>query len=361
MQRIRAPLIAAALVALGPATAWGASQPFDCVIEASLVVKLGSPVANIVADVTVERGDVVAKGQPVAHIESSAEQAAVAYNQAKAESTAEIQAKQAVMDQKAGVLRRKIGLQKENIGAAQDVENAQAEFNVAKQEAELAKLNHAMAGIEAARAKTDLALRTIRSPIDGVVTQRSIGPGEYFHQESTIVTIARIDPLNVEAYLPVRYYKLIKVGDEASVFPNEPVGGERKAKVSVVDQVFDAASGTYGVRLEMPNPDHTLPAGLRCHVTFEVADPARPACERQAVTPRDHLAVNAFLSTEWDARAIRAALEFGWIDALQAGRRPGRWRCAAHAALLLELLLANHVLDARGRTFRADFGIRAGA
>ena len=266
-------LTAALLVSL---SARAASTPFDCVIEPSLTVKVGSPVANVVADVMVDRGDVVKKGQPVAHIEASAEQAAVAYNQAKADSTAEIQAKQAVLDQKAGVLRRKLGLQRENIGAAQDVENAQAEYNVARQEAELARLNHAMSGIEAARAKTDLELRTIRSPIDGVVTQRSIGPGEFFHQDSTIVTIARIDPFNVEAYLPVRYYKLIKVGDEATVYPDEPVGGERQAKVSVVDQVFDAASGTYGVRLELPNPDHSLPGGLRCRVTFDVPDPPVP-------------------------------------------------------------------------------------
>jgi RND family efflux transporter MFP subunit len=266
----------AAAVALLAAWPAHASQPFDCVIEASLVVKVGSPVAAIVADVDVDRGDVVTKGQVIAHIESSAERAAVDYNQAKADSTAEMLAKQAVMDQKAGVLRRKMGLAEKSVGSAQDVDNAQADFNVAKQEAELARLNHAMAGIELSRAKTDLDLRTIRSPIDGVVTARSIGPGEYFHQESTIVTIARIDPLNVEAYLPVRYYKLIKVGDVATVSPDEPFAGARKAKVSVVDHVFDAASGTYGVRLELPNPDHALPGGLRCHVAFDVADPPDP-------------------------------------------------------------------------------------
>ncbi len=261
---------------LGAGAARAASRPFDCVMEPSLVAKVGSPVANIVTDVDVDRGDIVRKGQVLAHIEASAEQAAVSYNQVKADSTAEIQAKQAVLDQKAGVLRRKIGLQKDHVGAAQDVDNAQADYNVAKQEVELAKLNHLMAGFELRRAQADLALRTIRSPIDGVVTQRSIGPGEFFHQDSVIVTIARVDPLNVETYLPVRYYKLIKVGDMASVYPSDPVGGERKAKVTVVDSVFDAASGTYGVRLELPNADHDLPGGLRCRVTFNVADPPDP-------------------------------------------------------------------------------------
>ena len=270
-------LAATLLWALAAATSTSAaSSSFDCVMEASLVVKVGSPVANIVTDVDVDRGDVVKKGDALAHIESSTERAAVAYNQAKATSTAEIQAKQAVLDQKAGVLRRKIGLQRDHVGAAQDVDNAEADFNVAKQDVEIATLNHKMAGIELARAETDLALRTIRSPIDGVVTQRSIGPGEFFHQDSTIVTLARVDPLYVETYLPVRYYKLIKSGDVATVYPNEPVGGRHDAKISVVDQVFDAASGTFGVRLALSNSDHTLPAGLRCRVTFDIVDTPEP-------------------------------------------------------------------------------------
>jgi multidrug efflux pump subunit AcrA (membrane-fusion protein) len=38
--------------------------------------------------------------------------------------------------------------------------------------------------------------------------------------------------------------------------------------VIVVDPVVDAASGTFGVRLELPNPEHAIPAGLKCRVRF---------------------------------------------------------------------------------------------
>jgi multidrug efflux pump subunit AcrA (membrane-fusion protein) len=38
--------------------------------------------------------------------------------------------------------------------------------------------------------------------------------------------------------------------------------------VVVVDKVVDAASGTLGVRLELPNPDNKIPAGIKCRVTF---------------------------------------------------------------------------------------------
>lgn len=43
------------------------------------------------------------------------------------------------------------------------------------------------------------------------------------------------------------------------------------ATVSVIDKVLDAASDTFGVRLELPNPTLELPAGVNCTVTFPIA------------------------------------------------------------------------------------------
>jgi len=49
-----------------------------------------------------------------------------------------------------------------------------------------------------------------------------------------------------------------------SIAPESPVGGRYSAKVTVVDRVMDAVSGTFGVRLDFPNPGMKLPAGIRC-------------------------------------------------------------------------------------------------
>ncbi len=100
--------------------------------------------------------------------------------------------------------------------------------------------------------------------------------------DANIVTLASINPLNIEAYLPVRYYGTVKVGDKGAVHPDDPVGGEYEAKVSIVDQVFDAASGTFGVRLSLPNPANRLPGGMRCHVTFDF--PEQPPSKFEAST-----------------------------------------------------------------------------
>jgi hypothetical protein len=35
-----------------------------------------------------------------------------------------------------------------------------------------------------------------------------------------------------------------------------------------VDRVFDSASSTFVVRLDLPNQNYALPAGLRCRIRF---------------------------------------------------------------------------------------------
>ena len=101
-----------------------------------------------------------------------------------------------------------------------------------------------------------------------MVTERALGPGEFRNDQAHILTVAEMDPLRVEAFLPVALYGTLKVGDTAQVMPEQPVGGRYAAKVTVVDQVLDAASGTVGVRLELPNPGLRLPAGIHCRLRF---------------------------------------------------------------------------------------------
>lgn len=62
-----------------------AESSFDCVIDPSEVLKLGSPITGILDQVLVKRGDVVTRGQPIAVLESSVEAATVRLNRFRAE------------------------------------------------------------------------------------------------------------------------------------------------------------------------------------------------------------------------------------------------------------------------------------
>lgn len=248
------------------------SASFDCILDPALSLKVGSPVASVLESVDVDRGDLVTKGQVIARLESAVEAATVELDRTRAESTAEISAKQVHVELTRLALSRQTTLQEHNFAATQKVDEARADYQTAQQDLAVAQLNHRLAELDLQRARATLEQREIRSPIDGVIVQRKLGPGEYVNQEAYIVTVAKIDPLHAETFLPIRYFGQIHVGDGAIVRPDDPVGGDRPAKVSIVDHVFDAASGTFGIRLDLPNPDHAIPAGLRCKVTFTLPD-----------------------------------------------------------------------------------------
>ena len=147
-------------------------------------------------------------------------------------------------------------------------DEALTEHRLAELAVREAEIDKRLRVLELGRAEEVLARRTIRSPVNGIVHERLMSPGEFVHEQSSVMTIAEINPLNVEVFVPIALYSAVKMGMKAEVTPEAPVGGVHTATVTVVDQVFDAASGTFGVRLEIPNPGLRLQAGVACTVRF---------------------------------------------------------------------------------------------
>jgi len=246
------------------------AQAIDCVINPSMTLKIGSPVSTTLDSIEVDRGDHVKRGQVLARLDSGVEAADLALADARASGKSEVDRTQSKMELAAADLSRgERLLQGANI-PPQKVDELRSNFQVARQDMVTAELNQRLAALEFARAQSMLLQRIIRSPVDGIVTQRLLGPGEYVHQDNHILVLAVIAPLLVEAYPPVRLWGQVHPGDTADVAIAEPVGVTVPATVKIVDQVFDSASGTFGVRLELPNPDDALPAGLRCRVAFRL-------------------------------------------------------------------------------------------
>lgn len=212
----------------------------ECLLEPFMTVKIGSPVPGALSEVLVDRGDVVRKGELVARLDSRAQIASVDLSKARS-----------------AYAKRRV---------ERNEELAQKEL-LSSQEQDEMQTDAQLAELELLQSRTQVAIREIRSPVNGVVVERFKGPGEYV-QETEIMEIAQIDPLNVEVVVPVRNFGQIKPGMVAEVRPEEPVGGVYDAKVKVVDKVIDAASGTFGVRLEIPNKGLKVPAGLRCRAFF---------------------------------------------------------------------------------------------
>ena len=256
------------LAAILPALAVAAElpEPHECIIKPSRTVQVASAVSGLLEIVAVDRGDRVGKGDLIARLESTVEQAQTELLRVRAGNLSEIESGKARFRYQSAKLSRNEKLNQKRLISVDDTELARAEADLARADIKQAELNRRVAQLDYERAKKELLRRQILSPIAGIVSERKLNPGEYVHEQTHIVTIIQIDPLFVESFLPIALYGKVRVGMMLTVRPEAPVGGSYAAKVSVVDQLVDAASGTFAIRLTLANKEHHLPAGLRCTV-----------------------------------------------------------------------------------------------
>jgi len=146
-------------------------------------------------------------------------------------------------------------------------DTVETEAEVARLEVQQARDDKRLASLQLEQALAVLERRVLRSPIPGVVVERLMSRGERVEEE-TILKVAQIDPLRVEVILPAAMFDSIRPGMRATVVPEFPGDRVHVASVTIVDRVIDAASGTFGARLDLPNPDGAIPAGLHCQARF---------------------------------------------------------------------------------------------
>lgn len=244
------------------------NRPLDCVIEPNAKVEIGSAVEGILREVVVKRGDQVKKGDVLARLDEELERLTAELAKLRAEVDVEVRSGKTQLNFRRRESRRMDDLRAKKVLAESEHDKAKVEERLARLSVEAATAENKIAQVEYQRAQENLSRRTILSPLDAVVVDVALSPGEYVHEQAPLMTLAAVDPLYVEVFVPVAHFGKITTGMRAEVIPEEPVGGSYMAEVTVVDQVFDPASRTFGVRLQLPNPDYRLPAGLRCKVRF---------------------------------------------------------------------------------------------
>ena len=217
-----------------------ASSDMDCLMEPNQSVDVSSPVSGIIESILVNRGEFVRKEQRIVSLRADLEQESVKLTKAR-------------YDFGKRSIERNEDLYKQNLIAIHDKDELETDTKLAQMEYEQALVR--------------LNLKTIESPISGYVIERKKSVGEYVDSEA-ILTIVSIDPLYIEVVAPKEYLGKIKKGKKARIRPEKPIDKTYTAKVTIVDPVVDPASGTFRIRLEMPNPNGKLPSGLKCSIEF---------------------------------------------------------------------------------------------
>ncbi len=245
-----------------------AGERHECLLEPWKVVRLGARSTGVLEQLLVDRGDEVTKGQNVASLNSEVERASAALAEARANSTVQVELAEARAELEGLSSLRNEALFKRKVISSQQMDEAKAANKIATLQVAGAEDGKMMAGLEYQRVLAFYDLKTIRTPIDGIVISTDRTEGEYLSEGEPVATIAQIDPIRAEAFLPLEMLSLVKEGDEVTIYPQDPVGGEFKGVIEVVDRVVDARSGTVGIRVRVDNPEKLTLAGMRCDMEF---------------------------------------------------------------------------------------------
>ena len=228
-------------------------------------------VAGRLDNVAVKLGDRVTKGQVVAKIEDreikeqiNQAQATLEVNKANAtQRQNEVQVQQNALDRARASYER-------GLTAKQLLEDAESRFNAAASQVEVAKAQLAQTQFRIDELKITLSNTTILSPIDGFVSRRNLDPGGFAGGNTVIMTVVDIGTVRMVGNLVEKGFRKITSGVSAIVqvdtFPGEDFTGQ----VSRVAPVFDPATRTAQMEIEVPNPGFRLKPGMYARVKLTV-------------------------------------------------------------------------------------------
>ena len=236
-----------------------------------MYIDISSPVSGVIESVFVKKTDSIVKGQKLAKLNASVELARMNVAKQVAMMDNQIYAKGVKLSYAKRKSKRIAGLFEENASSAQEQDEAATELKIARVEAVEIKLDKKKNELKLILAKAELEQKTITSPIDGIVVEQYLMPGELV-QNKPILQLAKINPLLVEVVAPANVFGQVKPGMSVEVKPDFPVNSSYTATVTIVDRIIDAASGSFTIQLALPNPEKKLVAGTKCIAIFPVKE-----------------------------------------------------------------------------------------
>ncbi len=270
--------------------------------QAAITPKISAPVKAFY----IKRGSRVHKGQLLAVLENSDLAAAAqenkgSYDQAQAvyETTTvadlpqEVQkaqldtqaakelfaAQQKIFNSRQELFQQGAMPRKELDQAGVDLTNARNQYEIAQQHLDALmkigkqqQLKSAAGQLESAKGKylgaaAQLSYSEIHSPIDGVVADRPLYPGEMAAAGAPLLTVMDISQVIARAHIPQPEAALLNVGDKAAIIvPSEesPIEG----KITVVSPALDPNSTTVEIWVQAKNSDLRLKPGTSVRLSM---------------------------------------------------------------------------------------------
>lgn len=285
------------------ATAEARAVPRSILLTGTLLADEESHVSPLVpgrvVEVMVERGSVVAEGDPLVRLRDTdyrlqAATARAQLEQARArlgiapgagapapENTAEVRSAASQMELANASLTRAESLAQQGVFSQSQLDEARARASSAR-EAHASALQNARASIAALasantglrQASTSVSESIIRAPFAGEVAERAAAPGEYVTAASHLVTLVRTDPLRIEVHIPQDQLFSVREGQTVEVRVDAAPDHVFAGVVRYISASVDPTSRGLVIEAVIPNsdPEFRLRPGMFANARILLAE-----------------------------------------------------------------------------------------
>jgi membrane fusion protein (multidrug efflux system) len=166
-----------------------------------------------------------------------------------------------------------------------EAQAALAELNLKRDEAQLkaqaisrAVVDNDRATLKSARAQVEaqkalIAQKAIVAPFSGQLGIRQVNLGQYLAPGTAVVTLQKLDPMEIDFTVPQNQIDLVKVGVEAKVETSSVPGQSFDAKVTAIEPQVDATTRNLKARARVANPQNLLLPGVFAIVRVTAGEP----------------------------------------------------------------------------------------
>lgn len=270
--------------------------------QAAIVPKISAPVQKFL----VQRGSAVREGQLLAVLENrdlaaAAQDTRGAYDQAQAtyatttganlpeeiqKAEADVQQAKQALDAQEKIFESRQQLFDQGALPRKDLDQSRVDITQARNQYAIAKhhldalmaigkpqeLKSAAGQLESAKGKylgaeAQLSYSEIRSPINGLITDRPLYPGEMAAAGTPLLTVMDLSSVIAKAHIPQSDAEALQVGDKGTMTVpgmDAPVEG----KVTIISPALDTGSTTVEVWFEAKNPKHALKPGTSVQLSL---------------------------------------------------------------------------------------------
>jgi len=193
-------------------------------------------------------------------------------------------------------------------GAAKHLANVEKTTRQTSIDSARGQLTSAQGRLESAEAQ--VSYTELRSPIDGVVTDRPLFPGETAAAGAPAITVMDTRMLIAKVHISQVAAQQLKIGGAAELtIPG--AGGPQAATVALISPALDPGSTTVEVWLKLPNPGGRFKVGTPVHATINGATVHNAVqLPAAAILPADDGSTNV-LVVGADGAAHKRAVQVG--------------------------------------------------